>query len=170
MEDLNAANMEALSMKLDQEQALEEEEAEKELTEAAQLQPRAEILPTEEEEEALRDRPTDLNAVRTRMIEIVKVLEDFKNLGAEGRSRSEYVDRLLKDICEYFGYSQFLAEKLFNLFSPTEALEFFEANEVSRPVTIRTNSLKTRRRDLAQTLVNRGVNFLFTFTIVYFNI
>lgn len=158
MEDLNAANMEALSMKLDQEQALEEEEAEKELTEAAQLQPRAEILPTEEEEEALRDRPTDLNAVRTRMIEIVKVLEDFKNLGAEGRSRSEYVDRLLKDICEYFGYSQFLAEKLFNLFSPTEALEFFEANEVSRPVTIRTNSLKTRRRDLAQTLVNRGVN------------
>ncbi|CAR25006.1 rRNA (cytosine-C5-)-methyltransferase NOP2 [Lachancea thermotolerans CBS 6340] len=158
MEDLNAANMEALSMKLDQEQALEEEEAEKELAEAAQLQPRAEILPTEEEEEALRDRPTDLNAVRTRMIEIVKVLEDFKNLGAEGRSRSEYVDRLLKDICEYFGYSQFLAEKLFNLFSPTEALEFFEANEVSRPVTIRTNSLKTRRRDLAQTLVNRGVN------------
>ncbi|CUS23982.1 LAQU0S13e00650g1_1 [Lachancea quebecensis] len=158
MEDLNAANMEALSVKLDEEQALEEEEAEKELTEAAQLQPRAQILPTEDEEEALRDHPIDLNTVRTRMIEIVKVLEDFKNLGAEGRSRSEYVDRLLKDICEYFGYSEFLAEKLFNLFSPTEALEFFEANEVSRPVTIRTNSLKTRRRDLAQTLVNRGVN------------
>ena len=145
-------------MKLDEEQALEEEEAELEMTEAAQMQPRAQILPTPEEEEALSNQPTDLNTVRTRMIEIVKVLEDFKNLGAEGRSRSEYVDRLLKDICEYFGYSPFLAEKLFNLFSPTEALEFFEANEVPRPITIRTNSLKTRRRDLAQTLVNRGVN------------
>ncbi len=39
-----------------------------------------------------------------------------------------------------------------------QAIEFFEANEVSRPVTIRTNTLRTRRRDLAQTLVNRGVN------------
>lgn len=39
-----------------------------------------------------------------------------------------------------------------------QALEFFEANEVPRPVTIRTNTLRTRRRDLAQILVNRGVN------------
>jgi NOL1/NOP2/sun family putative RNA methylase len=37
-------------------------------------------------------------------------------------------------------------------------MEFFEANEIARPITIRTNTLKTRRRDLAQTLVNRGVN------------
>ncbi|SCU94296.1 LAFA_0F21000g1_1 [Lachancea sp. 'fantastica'] len=158
MEELNAANMEALSAKLDEEQALEDEEAEAELVESGQAQPRAEILPTPEEEEALAGQPTDLTAVRTRMLEIVKVLEDFKNLAAEGRSRSEYVDRLIKDLCEYFGYTPFLAEKLFNLFSPTEALEFFEANEIARPITIRTNSLKTRRRDLAQTLVNRGVN------------
>ncbi|SCV05439.1 LANO_0H07514g1_1 [Lachancea nothofagi CBS 11611] len=158
VDELNAANMEALSVKLDQEQALEEEEAEAEIADAAQLQPRAQVLPTPEEEEALADQPVNLTSVRTRMIEIVKVLENFKILGAEGRSRSEYVDRLIKDICEYFGYSPFLADKLFNLFSPTEALEFFEANEVARPITIRTNSLKTRRRDLAQTLVNRGVN------------
>ncbi|EGV60633.1 NOL1/NOP2/sun family putative RNA met [Yamadazyma tenuis ATCC 10573] len=37
-------------------------------------------------------------------------------------------------------------------------MEFFEANEIARPITIRTNTLKTRRRELAQTLVNRGVN------------
>ena len=46
---------------------------------------------------------------------------------------------------------------LFSLFS-WQAIEFFEANEVPRPVTIRTNTLRTRRRDLAQALINRGVN------------
>lgn len=158
IEDLNAANMEALSMKLDEETQLEQEEAEAELVEGDKMQPRAGVLPTPEQEAIEAQGPPDLTAVRTRMIEIVKVLEDFKQLGAEGKSRAEYVDRLLKDICQYFGYTPFLAEKLFNLFSPAEAMEFFEANEIARPVTIRTNTLKTRRRDLAQTLVNRGVN------------
>ncbi|CAL9727816.1 25S rRNA (cytosine(2870)-C(5))-methyltransferase [Monosporozyma unispora] len=158
LESLNAANMEYLSKRLDEEEAEEAEEAEAEFIEAQQIQPRADILPTEEELEALAGETPNLTAVRTRIIEIVKVLEDFKNLGAVGRSRAEYVDRLLKDICEYFGYTPLLAEKLFNLFSPSEALEFFEANEVARPITIRTNTLKTRRRDLAQSLVNRGVN------------
>ena len=92
------------------------------------------------------------------------------------RSRSEYTEQLIADIASYYGYNDFLAEKLFLLFPVAEvrplrhcigtililvglkAIEFFEANEVSRPVTIRTNTLRTRRRDLAQTLVNRGVN------------
>ncbi|KAF8610206.1 NOL1/NOP2/sun family RNA met [Ceratobasidium sp. AG-I] len=72
--------------------------------------------------------------------------------------KDEYVEQLISDIASYYGYNQFLAEKLFELFSVSEAIEFFEANELPRPVTIRTNTLRTRRRDLAQTLINRGVN------------
>lgn len=37
-------------------------------------------------------------------------------------------------------------------------MEFLDANEKPRPITIRTNTLKTRRRQLAQSLINRGVN------------
>ncbi|CUM64116.1 uncharacterized protein PRCAT00001707001 [Priceomyces carsonii] len=158
LEDLNAANMAALSKKLDKEEQLEAEEAEEELLKGDIKQPKAQVLPTEAEDEALAQQPKDVTIYRTRMIEIVKVLENFKELAEEGKSRADYTDRLLKDICEYYGYSLFLADKLFNLFSPTEAIEFFEANEIARPVTIRTNTLKTRRRDLAQALVNRGVN------------
>ncbi|OBA23648.1 NOL1/NOP2/sun family putative RNA met [Metschnikowia bicuspidata var. bicuspidata NRRL YB-4993] len=157
LEELNAENMEAFSKKLDEEDELEAEEAELELVQGA-AQPRAKVLPTEEEEAELAKQPVDITTVRTRMLEIVKVLENFKELSEEGKSRADYTGRLLKDICEYFGYSEFLADKLFNLFSPAEAIEFFEANEVARPTTVRTNTLKTRRRDLAQTLVNRGVN------------
>lgn len=157
LEDLNAANMEALSKKLDEEDEAEAEEAELELVQGAP-QPRAKVLPTEQEEEELAKQPTDVTVVRTRMLEIIKVLENFKELAEEGKSRADYTSRFLKDICDYFGYSEFLAEKLFDLFSPSEAMEFFEANEVARPVTIRTNTLRARRRDLAQTLVNRGVN------------
>ncbi|CDK29672.1 unnamed protein product [Kuraishia capsulata CBS 1993] len=158
MEELNAANMEALSRKLDEEAELEEYEAEQELLEGNKIQPRAKVLPTADEEEEIAKGPQDLTMVRTRMLEVVKVLEDFKTLSEEGTNRSQYIDRFVKDLCEYFGYSQFLAEKLFNLFSPSEAMEFFEANEIHRPITIRTNTLKSRRRDLAQSLVNKGVN------------
>ncbi|ODQ82759.1 hypothetical protein BABINDRAFT_159272 [Babjeviella inositovora NRRL Y-12698] len=157
IETLNVANMEALSRKLDEEEELEAEEAEEELVEGA-VQPKAIVLPTAEEEEAMEGHPQDVTMTRTRMMEITKVLEDFKTLAEDGKSRTEYVNRLIKDICSYFGYTPFLAEKLFNLFSPSEAMEFFEANEISRPTTIRTNTLHSRRRDLAQTLVNRGVN------------
>lgn len=158
IENLNAANMEALSKKLEEEEAEEAEEAEKELLEEGITQPRAHILPSKEEEEEESSKPPDLTLIRTRMIEIVKVLENFKELAEEGISRSEYVNRLIKDITIYFGYSEFLATLLFELFSPGEAMEFFEANEIARPITIRTNTLKARRRDLAQALVNRGVN------------
>ncbi|TBU35832.1 NOL1/NOP2/sun family RNA met [Dichomitus squalens] len=117
------------------------------------------VLPTaeEREEEKKRGGP-DVHTVQRRMRECVRVLGNFKKLAAKGRSRSEYVQQLISDIASYYGYNDFLAEKLFQLFPVAEAIEFFEANEVPRPVTIRTNTLRTRRRDLAQALINRGVN------------
>lgn len=95
--------------------------------------------------------------LRVRIMETIQILDDVKSLG-KGKPRSFYTQRLLEDISEYYGYSEYLAGKLLELFKPGEAVDFFEANEVPRPMTIRTNTLRTRRRDLVQTLVNRGVN------------
>lgn len=37
-------------------------------------------------------------------------------------------------------------------------MEYLEANETARPLTIRTNTLRTRRKDLSLALKKRGVN------------
>ncbi len=103
------------------------------------------------------DQAEDVTVVVQRMGEIVRVLNQFNDLREEGRSRSEYIQQLKADIANYYGYNEFLVEKLFPLFPVSESLEFFEASQVSRPVIIRTNTLKTRRKDLAQALINRGV-------------
>lgn len=39
-----------------------------------------------------------------------------------------------------------------------ECVEFMAANDKPRPLVIRTNTLKTRRKDLAEALVKRGVS------------
>lgn len=122
------------------------------------------MLPTlQDAEQSIADlQGTDLKIVQQRMNETVTVLTNWKSFDKSdmtgARSRAEYVDMLLEDICSYYGYNRFLAEKFFDLFPPAEAMEFFEANEMPRPVTIRTNTLRTRRRDLAQALINRGVS------------
>ncbi|KAJ3406118.1 hypothetical protein CcCBS67573_g02808 [Chytriomyces confervae] len=115
-------------------------------------------LPSGQEIEKSALQTEDLQLVLTRIQEVVRVLNNFRELKEEGRSRSEYVEQLCKDLAMYYGYNEYLMEKLFHLFPISEAIEFFEANEVQRPVVIRTNTLKTRRRDLAQALINRGVN------------
>jgi ribosomal RNA methyltransferase Nop2 len=163
-EKLTAANIEGLSRKLDMQRAIEEAEAQAELEEG-NIQTniaddRPKVLEDEEDEEGrpLSNLVTqDIQLLRTRLNDTIRVLDDFKNLAEEGRSRAEYRAQLLKDICSYYGYSEFLADKLLSLFPAREAFAFFEANETPRPIVIRTNTLRTHRRELAQSLINRGV-------------
>ncbi|GAA5931954.1 rRNA (cytosine-C5-)-methyltransferase NOP2 [Sporobolomyces koalae] len=101
----------------------------------------------------------DLRQVEKRMRTAARILKHWKELGAQaGMSRSDMVEQLIADICQYHGYTPYLAEKLFELFGVDEALEFFTSSDTPRPLTLRVNTLKARRRDLAQALINRGVN------------
>ncbi|XP_058138624.1 28S rRNA (cytosine(4447)-C(5))-methyltransferase [Dasypus novemcinctus] len=115
------------------------------------------VLPPAGEMEQSAQAP-DLQRVHKRIQDIVGVLRDFGTQREEGRSRAEYLNRLQKDLAVYYSYGDFLLGKLMDLFPLSELVEFLEANEVPRPITLRTNTLKTRRRDLAQALINRGVN------------
>ncbi|KAF9419980.1 rRNA (cytosine-C5-)-methyltransferase nop2 [Podila epigama] len=148
-------DMEAKSRKLDAAKKAEEEAAEAELQTNIMMENDKYVLPGDDHE-ALQS--TDLQVVLARIQEIVRVLNNFREMREGNRSRNDYISQLLKDLCMYYGYNEYLMEKLFYIFPVSEAIEFFEANEVPRPVTIRTNTLKTRRRELAQALINRGVN------------
>ncbi|XP_054083704.1 uncharacterized protein LOC114804562 [Zeugodacus cucurbitae] len=99
-----------------------------------------------------------LQEIQQRIKDITLVLSDFKKYRQVDRSRQEYLDLLRHDLCIYYSYNDFLMGKLMDIFPLTELMEYLETSEVPRPLTIRTNSLKTRRRDLAAALINRGVN------------
>uniref|UniRef100_A0A182P8T5 SAM-dependent MTase RsmB/NOP-type domain-containing protein n=1 Tax=Anopheles epiroticus TaxID=199890 RepID=A0A182P8T5_9DIPT len=145
--------IEAANKKLKKRMAQEQKEADAEMAEAAVNRERF-VFPTEEE----LAQTTSLMDVNMRIKDVVGVLSDFAANRDPNRSRCEYMDLLRKDLCMYYSYNDYFMGLLMDIFSPNELLEFLEASEIQRPVTIRTNSLKTRRRDLAQALINRGIN------------
>lgn len=115
-------------------------------------------LPGAEESEKEGVLSLDLKTIHQRIRDNIDVLCNFSTKRETGKERADYISLLKKDLCTYYSYNNFLIEKLIDLFPLSELVDFLEANEIQRPVTIRTNTLKSRRRDLAEALINRGVN------------
>ena len=100
----------------------------------------------------------DLSILSQRIEDTILILSDLKARREEAMSRTDYVKSLKSDLCSYYGYNGFLVSKLMQVFSIPELKAFLDACEMPRPVVIRANPIKTRRRELAQALINRGVN------------
>lgn len=104
--------------------------------------------------------PTTLSptVLRDRIHSSLKLLSSWKESSKlTTKSRSQLLAEWHIDLAAYYSYSPYMVEKLAALFGCEEALQFFEANEQGRPVTLRVNTLKTRKRDLVQALTARGV-------------
>merc|ERR1719242_1370920 len=67
------------------------------------------------------------------------------------------MQQLLQDMCTFYGYNEELMQLFGELFSPDELHAFIDSNEEERPLSIRTNTLKTRRKQLVLALQDRGV-------------
>ncbi|XP_015430912.1 PREDICTED: probable 28S rRNA (cytosine(4447)-C(5))-methyltransferase [Dufourea novaeangliae] len=145
--------IEKANKKLKKKQAKEQKMADEEMNDMM-AQQCVFTFPSEEELANI----TNLKDIQQRMKDVIMILSDFKRLRDPNRSRSEYMDILKTDLCTYYSYNDFLMQKLMQIFPLDELLEFLESSEIQRPMTLRTNTLKTRRRDLAEALINRGVN------------
>nr|CAG4649376.1 EOG090X07AW [Scapholeberis mucronata]SVE93654.1 EOG090X07AW [Scapholeberis mucronata] len=156
-DDEDELPIEKKSKQLRLKQSKEDELAEKELQMNVEQSEKF-TLPSGEEIEKEMLIPPDLTVLKARINEVVGVLNDFTNKREDSRSRVEYLEQLRRDLCSYYSYNEFLMGAFIDTFPISELIEFLEANETPRPMTIRTNTLKTRRRDLAQALINRGVN------------
>jgi len=156
-DDDEMLEVERQSRLLDAEMKLEAQEASAELQRTIAQQTSIYHLPTIEEIADDENRVVPPSELRARIEDILEVLADFKNRREEGRSRSEYIERLGQDMAELFGYLQELVDYFLDMFGPNECLEFLEASDKSRPLVVRVNTLKARRKDLAAALMKRGV-------------
>ncbi len=100
----------------------------------------------------------DMSEVNLKIQNIIDVLSDFKNKKSKDMSRSDYMNELKNLIMVYYDYNEDITNLVLYLFPPNEAIEFLESNNTQRVMTIRTNTLFSKRRELAKSLINRGVN------------
>lgn len=106
-EKLTAANIAGLSRKLDKKLAEDKAITETEMQESA-MQTNIDgpkiFGDEDDEDDELADKSKsllapDLQLLRQRITDTIRVLDDFANLAEDGRSRAEYTAQLLKDIC-----------------------------------------------------------------------
>lgn len=83
-------------------------------------------------------------------------LEALKDLVNANRSRADILYELSRDLSDYYGYLPELTDLLLDLFSPAECVQYMDASDRPRPLVIRTNTLKTTRKDLMDALTKRG--------------
>jgi len=153
--------IERKSRLLDKKAAAEAEADEAELARIDEENAMQDVDADEDEDGDLGLGPLNLQRVKDRMHETARLLENFKELiklkGDSAKPRSEYREMLVNDLAAFYGYIPYLTEKFLDMFSPSQTIEFLEANEAERPVTIRTNTLKTRRKELIASLQARGM-------------
>lgn len=91
--------------------------------------------------------------------EKLRILANYQQNNPDpSKTKVDYFIELRKLYSSYFGYSEELMEYILKMFNPHEAYNFLEMMENQRPMTIRVNTMKIGKKQLAQKLTEKGVN------------
>ncbi|XP_049852224.1 uncharacterized protein LOC126329981 isoform X2 [Schistocerca gregaria] len=156
--------LEAKSKKLDERRRRMREEAQTEFQEQLDDQQSDDSIceqkfefPSKSALKKEKELMVDLSYVKERIRQVLHILSNFKQNRDPLHSHKEYQALLRNDLGYYYGYNDFLLRKLSTIFSSMEMVEYMETSEADRPLTIRTNTLKTRRSDLMKALAAKGI-------------
>lgn len=84
--------------------------------------------------------------------------EEHQDGDSKPMTKLDKTKQIRQELCWKHDYNEFMMGLLMKIFPLEELKKYLEASDTERPVTIRTNTLKTRRKDLAQELINLGIN------------
>jgi len=90
--------------------------------------------------------------------EVIKSVEKTRHIRQMSKNREEHLLKLRYTVMTKYGYNEYLTDALMKRLPETEIIEMLEANTATRPSTIRTNRIKTCRKELVSRLLNRGIN------------
>ena len=137
-----------------EESSFEDEELEDEELESEEVDGSEQESGLEEQEDGAQESGDDETAMDAEVED-----QDEENEGDRAPlTKKDKLKQIRQELCWKHDYNDFMMGMLMKLFSLEELKKYLEASDTERPVTIRTNTLKTRRKDLAQELINLGIN------------
>jgi ribosomal RNA methyltransferase Nop2 len=78
-----------------------------------------------------------IHSVKSRLASAVQALKSWKVVGPSlGKSRSQVYEQFISDVCQYYGYNPYLAEKLVELF-PIDEVSLFLTSFARMPSLVR---------------------------------
>jgi 25S rRNA (cytosine2870-C5)-methyltransferase len=98
----------------------------------------------------------DPTTCKERIDQALEILSNLRNRKDKTLSRSDIIYKLSQDLSEYYGYLPELSDLFLELLSPEQCVQFMESQDKPRPLVIRTNTLKTTRKNLMESLSKRG--------------
>ncbi|KAL6510633.1 hypothetical protein OROHE_021250 [Orobanche hederae] len=152
LSDTDSGQTEAFPMSSDDGEDCEEPEAIVEQKEDASL--KQVTLPTNEELKKEKSDPLFRIKLMRRIKDFVRMLNSKISM----ENRKEYVDQLIMDLSQYYGFSRFIVKEIMELLDVKETWELLQFDPKKMDTCLLVNTLKRNREMVKEALLKQGIS------------